>query len=495
VTPQRLLVVDDSPAMRELAAITFPTTTWHLDLAASGAEALLLARKFVPDVVLVNLVLPDMHAVKLCEQFAKDEKLAQVPVVVLSSKGKAAAEIFRSFESFFSCVAKPVNPAHIRAEVEAAVASRQPPKRSLELPPISPRKDVAAKAVYSLLRDALEHMPRWLKELGDASPPAFFARRLLTPELITRLVDALAPQLDAPPLSEPPRSDRSGFFATLNGWPLLDLVHFFESSGRTGELSLTCAGKGLLAYFRGGEIILVTSRDPADYVRRNLPSAASIAGLPRDALRAAENEQRVSGTPVFVTLAAGGHFPYKDLTDVLAKHGRKLLADASEATSGKCSWRELSELPAYVQAHGQRLSPKRPSALGAMPSLAPQSVSLEQMALERLREAPPTTLPDGDLLLVRVHGFSSRLRAFDLSDSERRVLSLVDGYATVAEIASRAKLPLDRAATLLAILCEVGLLSASTSGSRGDALQSASAVRSLAASPPASERSPGRRAD
>jgi hypothetical protein len=283
--------------------------------------------------------------------------------------------------------------------------------------------------------------------------------------------------------------------ATLNGWPLLDLVHFFEASGRTGELSLTCAGKGLLAYFRGGEIILVTSRDPADYVRRNLPSAASIAGLPRDALRAAENEQRVSGTPVFVTLAAGGHFPYKDLTDVLAKHGRKLLADASEATSGKCSWRELSELPAYVQAHGQRLSPKKPSPLGALPSLVPQSVSLEQMALERLREAPPTTLPAADLLLVRVHGFSSRLRAFDLSDSERRLVSLVDGYATVSEIATRAKLPLERAATLLAILCEVGLLGASASHSRTDTLQSESAVRSLAASPPASERSPGRRAD
>lgn len=492
MTLQRLLVVDDSPAVREMAAMTFPTSTWHLDLAASGAEALLLARKSLPDVALVNLVLPDMHAVKLCEQFAKDEKLASVPVVVLSNKGKAAAEIFRSFESFFSCVAKPANPAHVRAEVEAALASRQPAKLPTSLPPISPRKDVAAKAVYSLLRDALEQTPRWLHELGDASPAAFFARKLLTPELVTRLVEAIAPHLDAPPLSEPPRSDRAGFFATVNGWPIVDLVHFFEASKRTGELSLTCGGRALLAYFRAGEILLVTCRDPADYVRRNLQSAASIAGLPREVLRAAENEQRVSGTPVFVTLAASGHFPYKELTEVLGKHGRKLLADAGEATTGKCSWRELQELPGYVQAHGQRLSAKRPSPLGALPSLAPQSVSLEQMALERLRQVPPATVVDADLSLTRAQGFSTRLRAFDLSDAERRVLSLVDGYATVSEVATRAKLPVERTAELLAILCEVGLVTANESGSRADSMQGASTVRSLAASPPASERSPGR---
>jgi CheY-like chemotaxis protein len=487
------LVVDDSPTMRELVALTFPSTTWHLDLAASGAEAMKLVRKSVPDVVLLNLVLPDMHAVKLCEQFAKDERMARVPLVVMSSKGKAASEIFRSFESFFCCIAKPANPAQIRAEVEAAVAARQAPPKSMEPAPSSPRKEVAAKVVYSLLRDALEQVPRWLSELGDAAPSAFFARRLLTPELVTRVVDALAPNLDER-VSEPPRSsEHASFQATLNGWLVLDLVRFFEASGRTGELTLTCNGQAIIAYFRAGEIILVSSRDPNDYLRRNASSAARIASVPRDVIRAAEAEQRATGMPLFVTLAAADNFDYRELTDVLAIHGRKLLRDATEATAGKCSWRELAVLPSYVQAYGQHLSsPRSPQTRAAMPSLRPNSISLEQLTLERLRLTPPAQLPDADTLFTRASSFSVRLRAFELSDAERRALSLVDGYATVAEIATRSKTPLTEAQVILASLLEVGLLSPSSSAPRAEALPKASAVRPLANALPAEELSPGR---
>jgi CheY-like chemotaxis protein len=494
LNPQRLLVVDDSPALRELVAQIFPSSAWTLDLAASGAEALQLLRKAVPDVVLVNLVLPDMHAVKLCEMLAKDERTARVPLVVMSPKGKAASEIFRSFESFFSCIPKPANPAQVRAEVEAAVAHKQPTQKSQELAAFAPRKEAAAKAVYSLLRDALDHVPRWLSELADASPPAFFARRLLTPELIRRLVDALALHLD-PPASEPPRSEGGSFQASLNGWLLLDLVKFFEASARTGELTMTCAGQAVLAYFRAGEIILVTSRDPSDYLRRNMQSAARIVGTPREVLRAAEQEQRVTGTPLFVSLAAAGHFQYRELTELLAAHGRKLLRDASEATVAKCSWRDLAELPAYVQAHGQRLSlPQGPEVQrAALPSLRPSSVSLEQLALARLRETPPMDLPEADTLFARAGGFSARLRAFELTDGERRALSLVDGYATVAEIAARSRTTLQETAATLASLAEVGLLCVSGVVSRTDARGASAGPRSLASPPPPEELSPSRR--
>jgi hypothetical protein len=71
------------------------------------------------------------------------------------------------------------------------------------------------------------------------------------------------------------------------------------------------------------------------------------------------------------------------------------------------------------------------------------------------------------------------------------VLSLVDGYATVSEIAARSKSSLEEASAVLASLAEVGLLCTVSVASRSDGRPSA--VRSLAASLPPEELSPGRR--
>lgn len=488
----RLLVVDDAPTVRELVALTFPGSGWYLDFATSGAEAMKLIRRATPDVVLMNLVLPDMHAVKLCELLAKDTRTARVPIVVMSSKGKVASEVFRNFESFAASVGKPASPALIRAEVEAAMARKQPARRATEVPPSSARKEAAMKAVYSLLRDALAQVPRWMEELGDAAPAAYFARKMLTPELVTRLVDALAPHLDEPASARHLLVDGASFQANFKGWLALDLLTFFETSARTGELSLTYEGKAVVAYLKAGEVVLVTNRDPVEYLRG--ASAARLASLPRDALRAAENEQRVSATPVFVTLAAAGLFPVRELPDVLGAHGRKLLLDAVDASAGKCVWRELSVLPAYVRAHGRHVSTAKNTVIfGANQAPEQSSVSLEQMLLERLRESEPQTLPVGDTVFARAAGFSTKVRAFELTENELRVLSLVDGQVTVTEIGNQCRAGMAETIAILARLSEVGLLRAAGSAVKAATRASTSSLPGLGHSPPKSERSPGRR--
>jgi CheY-like chemotaxis protein len=486
------LVVDDAPTVRELVALTFPGNGWYLDFATSGAEAIKLVRQATPDVVLMSLVLPDMHAVKLCELFAKDPRTARVPIVVMSAKGRAASEVFRNFESFAACIGKPASPALIRAEVEAAIARRQPARRATEVPPSSARKEAAMKAVYSLLRDALTHVPRWMEELGDAAPAAYFARKMLTPELVSRLVDALAPHLDEPASARHILVDGASFQANFKGWLALDLLTFFETSARTGELTLTYEGKAIVAYLKAGEVVLVTNRDPLEYLRGGPPSAARLAGTPRELLRAAENEQRVSATPVFVTLAARGLFPVHELEEVLGTHGRRLLLDAVDASTGKCLWREMSVLPAYVRAHGRPMSTARNVlASGAAPAGDTTTISLEQMLLDRLRESEPETLPAGDTVFARAAGFAGKVRAFELSENELRALSLVDGQATATEIGNQCRAGMMETIAILARLCEVGLLRAASSA--GQARTSTSSLQSVAQTPSTSERAPGRR--
>jgi CheY-like chemotaxis protein len=469
----RLLVVDDSPTVRKLVELTFPGTGWLIDYAASGAEALRLSKQAVPDVVLLDFMLPDMRGTDVCALLAKDERTAHVPVVVMSGKGPSIGPLFSEFPAFFGCIGKPSTSTHIRSTVDAALARAQASRRTGKAGSSFKQREAAAKLVYSLLRDALGQIPRLMPELADAAPAPFFAKKLLTPDLVGRLLDALAPEPVRVSVSVAPSArnlsvvDDSSFHGSVTGWPVASVVTCFESSGRTGELTLAFDGKITIAYLRAGEVIFVTNRDPKEYLRGSLPTVARLAAVPRDALRAAENQQRESGTPLFVSLAAAGFFPLAELTEILRARGRKLLLDALEASAASFAWRDLAVLPAHVEAHGRHVSTARNTLVfGVDDEAPPPSLSLKQMALERLRQEPPASLPAPDSIFSRAPGFSSHVRHFDLTSVERRVLALVDGQATGDELGSRAGSGVGEVLPVLARLTDVGLLRLAQQSSR-----------------------------
>ncbi len=469
----RLLVVDDSPTVRKLVALTFPGVAWQIDYASSGGEALQLAKQAAPDVVLLDFVLPDMRGTDVCELLTKEPRTAHVPVVVMSGKGPSISPLFQSFPAFFCCIGKPSSSAQIRSTVEAAFASGQASRRGDPGGSSFKKREAAAKLVYALLREALGQIPRWMPELGEAAPAPFFAKKLLTPDLVGRLLDALAPETAPVSVATEPSARtlslaaESSFHGSVTGWPVASVIACFESSGRTGELTLAFDGKVTIAYLRAGEVIFVTNRDPKEYLRGTLPTFARLAAVPREAMLAAEKQQRDLATPVFVSLAAAGLFPLTELTELLRARGRKLLLDALEASAASFAWRDLSALPAHVEAHGRHVSTARNTLVfGVSDEPPPASLSLKQMALERLRQETPESLPSADSIFSRAPGFSSQVQHFDLTSAERRVLALVDGQATGNELGSRAGSSVMEVMPVLARLTDVGLLRLAQQSSR-----------------------------
>ncbi|HYQ01843.1 MAG TPA: response regulator [Polyangiaceae bacterium] len=461
----RLLVVDDSPTVRKLVELTFPGTGWQIEFAGTGGEALQLAKQAVPDVVLLDFLLPDMRGTDVCERLSRDERTAHVPVVVMSGKGPSISSMFQQFASFSGCIGKPSTSAQIRGAVDAAFARGQASTRVSKGGRSFKQREAAAKLVYSLLREALGQIPRLMAELGDAAPAPYFAKKLLTPELVGRMLDALAPEPEPVAASVAPSArtlslvDDSSFHGSVTGWPVASLFACFESSGRTGELTIAFDGKVTIAYLRAGEVIFVTNRDPKEYLRGSLPTVARLANVPREALRAAETQQRETAIPLFVSLAAAGLFPLAELTEILRTRGRKLLLDAIEASAATFSWRDISALPAHVEAHGRHVSTARNTLVfGADDEAPPPSLSLKQMALERLRQEPPQSLPAVDSIFSRAPGFSSQVQHFELTGLERRVLALVDGQTTGKELGSRAGSSVVEVMPVLARLTDVGLL-------------------------------------
>lgn len=80
-----ILIVDDSLVLRSMLHELLQQAGYRLLLAASGAEALQLATLHLPDLILLDVVLPDLDGFEVCRQLRADPNLAHVPIMMLTA--------------------------------------------------------------------------------------------------------------------------------------------------------------------------------------------------------------------------------------------------------------------------------------------------------------------------------------------------------------------------------------------------------------------------
>ncbi|WP_224013682.1 response regulator [Paraburkholderia tropica] len=81
----RVLFVDDSEVMREVWSLMLSPLGFDIVLAQSGKHALHLARSRLPDVVITDMVMPEMTGIDLFNALLADSILCVVPVIFLTS--------------------------------------------------------------------------------------------------------------------------------------------------------------------------------------------------------------------------------------------------------------------------------------------------------------------------------------------------------------------------------------------------------------------------
>ncbi|HWP34348.1 MAG TPA: TIGR02266 family protein [Thermodesulfobacteriota bacterium] len=91
---KRILVVDDVRLFRELVEVLLAGSGYRVVTAASGRDALELARREPPDLILLDLYMPGMDGEATCRAIREDPRLADVPVIMVTSGG-APQEVAR----------------------------------------------------------------------------------------------------------------------------------------------------------------------------------------------------------------------------------------------------------------------------------------------------------------------------------------------------------------------------------------------------------------
>ena len=80
-----ILLVDDDPAMRRLPSVLLKREGFEILEASDGTEALEILKTETPDLILLDIMMPDMDGFEVCEAIRENPRTADIPVIMLSA--------------------------------------------------------------------------------------------------------------------------------------------------------------------------------------------------------------------------------------------------------------------------------------------------------------------------------------------------------------------------------------------------------------------------
>ena len=83
-----LLIVDDDPDVVETLKFRLEADNYKIIVAHDGKEALAKARRAMPDLILLDLMLPELDGYKVCRLLKFDEKYKGIPIIMLTARAQ-----------------------------------------------------------------------------------------------------------------------------------------------------------------------------------------------------------------------------------------------------------------------------------------------------------------------------------------------------------------------------------------------------------------------
>lgn len=118
-----ILFVEDTSEQRDLLAMFLGMNGYHVEVANDGIEGLAQARKYKPDLILLDLGMPKMDGYQMMEELRADEALKGIPIVVISAWTAAVHRERAEAVGADVFITKPFELTHILKTVQKYVPS------------------------------------------------------------------------------------------------------------------------------------------------------------------------------------------------------------------------------------------------------------------------------------------------------------------------------------------------------------------------------------
>jgi two-component system phosphate regulon response regulator PhoB len=121
-----ILVVEDEPAIQELIAVNLARNGHDVRRAASAAEALASVAESLPDVILLDWMLPDTPGPVIAKRLRGDTRTREVPIIMLTARAGEDDKVAGLASGADDYVTKPFSPRELEARIQAVLRRRTP---------------------------------------------------------------------------------------------------------------------------------------------------------------------------------------------------------------------------------------------------------------------------------------------------------------------------------------------------------------------------------
>jgi len=116
---KKILVVDDSPTERHLLTELLTKNGYQVITAESGEESIEKAKSEMPDLVLMDVVMPGLNGFQATRTLTRDDATKHIPVIVCTSKGQETDKIWGLRQGAQDYLVKPINGDELLSKIAA----------------------------------------------------------------------------------------------------------------------------------------------------------------------------------------------------------------------------------------------------------------------------------------------------------------------------------------------------------------------------------------
>ena len=115
----KILLVDDEPDILEIISYTLKNEGYSVYTAANGIEAIDLARKINPTLIILDVMMPQMDGVEACEIIRNDSEIGDTIITFLSARGEDYSQIAGFNAGADDYITKPIKPRVLKSKIKS----------------------------------------------------------------------------------------------------------------------------------------------------------------------------------------------------------------------------------------------------------------------------------------------------------------------------------------------------------------------------------------